>query len=72
MVEMSAPLAGAREHQVELHHRAGLGRERMRMHHVDQVLAGDQHVAPRAEVLLEAITRADDDTQLRGHTGDGF
>ena len=45
----------AREYQTELHLRAAVGDEWMRMHHVDQVVAGDEHVPPGAEILLEAM-----------------
>ena len=47
--------ARPREDEIELHLRTAVGDERMRVDHVDQVVAGRQHVAPGAEILLEAI-----------------
>ena len=47
--------ARTREDQIELHLGAAVGDERMRVHHVDQVVAGGQHVTPRAEIFLEAV-----------------
>ena len=44
--------ARTREGQRELHLRAAIGDVRMRVDHVDEVVAGRQHVAPGAEVGL--------------------
>ena len=44
-----------RECQVELNLGAAVGDERMRVHHVDQIVAGSQHVTPCAEIFLESI-----------------
>ena len=50
---------GTREREHELHLRAAVGEEWRRMHHVDQVLTGCQHVSPGAEISLETIAGRD-------------
>src|ERR1700688_611295 len=47
----------AREIDVELHLGTTIGDERMGMNHVDEVVTGGEHMAPRADVLLDSISR---------------
>ena len=59
----------AREHQIELHHLTAIGNEGMRVDHVDQVVAGGQHVPPGAQILLEPIRRVQREAHLDRRTG---
>src|SRR5215510_6588883 len=47
------------EYHVELNLRSAVRDERMLMNHVDQIITGDQHVAPGREILLQTVFRAD-------------
>src|SRR5688572_17583595 len=60
----------ARKRQVELNLGTAVGNERMTVHHVDQVIAGGKHVAPRPEVLLKSLTCVERKTELRVLAGD--
>jgi esterase/lipase superfamily enzyme len=56
---------GPWEHRFVFDPRAAIGQKRVLVHHVDQIVARDQHVAPGAEVLLQWLLARDDETQLR-------
>src|SRR6516165_4116465 len=58
----------ARESNVELNIGTTVRDERMRMDHVDKVVAGHQHVTPSAQVLFEPVRRAETKMQLRLHS----
>lgn len=64
--------AGARKCQIELYLRRAVGDEGMRMHHIDQVVAGSQHMAPGAKIFLQTVCRRNGKTHLRILAGGGL
>src|SRR5262245_27914770 len=63
---------GGRKGKVELNLGRAIAEQGMRMYHIDQVVAGRQHVAPRAQILLESIGGTDRKTHLRVRTCNGL
>jgi hypothetical protein len=57
--------ARAREHHLEFHLRTAVGEQRVLVHHVDEIIARDQHVRPCAEILLESSFGGDRQPHLR-------
>ena len=46
-----------REGEIELNLRRAIRDERMRMYHIDEVVARGKHMAPGSQVVLQAISR---------------
>src|SRR6476619_4810333 len=63
--------AGPREREAELHLRAAVSDVGMRVDHVDEVVADGEHMAPGADILLQAVARRQMNANLRGQAGDG-
>ena len=63
--------ARPREDDLELDSRSAVGEKRVLVHHVDQVVARHEHVAPHSKVLLESALALDDKAQLRPRGRDG-
>ena len=57
--------SGAVEGQIELHLRRPVCDERMLVNHVDQVVAGGQHMSPRAKIFFKAVAGPEVKAQLR-------
>src|SRR4029453_18110695 len=49
--------AHTRECEIELNLRRAIGDERMRMHHIDQIVAYGEHVAPGSQILFQPVAR---------------
>src|SRR5689334_16298457 len=62
--------ARTRKNEIELHFRLSIRNERVRVDHVDQVVAGRQHMTPGAEILFEAIAWVDGEPHSSGRTGE--
>src|SRR5262245_19580865 len=58
--------------EIELNLRRAVCYQRVRMHHVDQVVARRQHMAPGAKIFLESLAWRDAKAQLRVAARDGF
>src|SRR6185436_16029208 len=61
--------ADTRESQIKLNLRGPIGKKWMGMDHVDQVVAGRQHMTPGAQILLEAFSRTDRKAHLSVRPG---
>src|SRR5689334_8066190 len=61
---------GAWEGDVELHLRRTVCNEWVRMHHVDEIIAGGQHVTPGAKIFFKPVAGAQGETHLRIHSCD--
>ena len=49
--------ARSRKHHIELNLRTAIRNEGVGVHHVDEIVAGCQHVSPGAEVFFESFRR---------------
>jgi hypothetical protein len=56
---------GTRKHDVKFELWSTIGPVRVLVHHVDQIAARDEHVSPRAKVLLDGSAIVQREAQLR-------
>src|SRR2546425_9602953 len=68
----NAVRARTRKGQIELDLRGAVCNERVRMHHVDQIVTGCQHMAPSSKISLQTIARRNAEAQLRVLPRDGL